>query len=155
MEGVLQQRAQKYGHSTDATSPMGLPPPMTEKCTLTHATSIEFLHQFWTAFLSGDPDRAAELQYLAESLKRSSARISAVAEEADKERESVIRQRKQEIRNHFERTGKKIRWKSDMVGGGRDAVLKLMQPVLDALDKAQAEYSRALAAEGIQISTEG
>lgn len=155
MEGILQQRAQKCGHSTDATSPMGLPPSMTEKCTLTHATSIEFLHQFWTAFLSGDPDRAAELQYLAESLKRSAARVSAVAEEAEKERESVIRQRKQEIRNHFERTGKKIRWKSDMVGGGRDAVIKLMQPVLDALDKAQAEYSRALAAEGIQISTEG
>lgn len=155
MDGVLQQRAQKYGHSTDATSPMGLPSSITEKCSLTHATSIEFLHQFWTAFLSGDPDRAAELQYLAESLKRSVARITAVAEDADKERESIIRKRKQEIRDHFERTGKKIRWKSDMVGGGRDAVLKLMQPVLHALDKAQADYSRALAAEGIQISTEG
>lgn len=155
MDGVLQQRAQKYGHSTDATAPMGLPPSVTEKCTLTHATSIEFLHQFWTAFLSGDPDRAAELQYLAESLQRSAARISAVADDADKERENVIRKRKQEIRDHFERTGKKIRWKSDMVGGGRDAVIKLMQPVLDALDKAQLDYSRALAAEGIQISTEG
>jgi transcription initiation factor TFIIH subunit 1 len=154
-DGVLQQRAQKYGHSTDATSPMGLPPLITEKCTLTHATSVEFLHQFWTAFLSGDPDRAAELQYLAESLKRSASRISAVAEDAEKDRENVIRKRKQEIRDHFERTGKKIRWKSDMVGGGRDAVLKLMQPVLDALDKAQGDYSRALAAEGIEISTEG
>lgn len=155
MDGVLQQRAQKYGHSTDATTPMGLPSSVTEKCTLTHATSMEFLHQFWTAFLSGDPDRAAELQYLAESLQRSVARISAVADDADKERENVIRKRKQEIRDHFERTGKKIRWKSDMVGGGRDAVIRLMQPVLDALEKAQSDYSRALAAEGIQISTEG
>ncbi|OAA44348.1 RNA polymerase II transcription factor related protein [Metarhizium rileyi] len=154
MDGVLQKRAQQYGHSTDATSPMGLSPSTTEKCTLTHATSIEFLHQFWTAFLSGDPDRAAELQYLAESLKRSATRISAVAEDAEKERDSTIRKRKQDIRDHFERTGKKIRWKSDMVGGGRDAVVKLMQPVLDALNKAQADYSRALAAEGIQISTE-
>ncbi|UNI16213.1 RNA polymerase II transcription factor B subunit 1, variant 2 [Purpureocillium takamizusanense] len=154
MSGILQQRAQKYGHASDATSPMGLSTGMVDKCALTHATSIEFLHQFWTAFLSGDPDRAAELQYLAESLKRSAARIAAVADEAETEREAVIRRRKQEIRDHFERTGKKIRWKSDMVGGGRDAVLKMMKPALDALDKAQGDYSRALAAEGIQISTE-
>ncbi|KYK54215.1 RNA polymerase II transcription factor related protein [Drechmeria coniospora] len=155
MDGVLQQRSQKYGHSSDATTPMGLPAGISEKCGLTHATTIEFLHQFWTAFLSGDPDRAAELQYLAESLKRSASRIAAVADEAEEAREAVIRKRKQEIREHFERTGKKIRWKSDMVGGGRNAVNRMMQPVLDALAKAQADYSRALAAEGVQMSTEG
>lgn len=91
---------------------------------------------------------------MAESLKRSTARITAVADEAETEREAIIRKRKQEIRDHFERTGKKIRWKSDMVGGGREAVLKMMKPALDALAKAQGDYSRALAAEGIQISTE-
>ena len=154
MDGVLQQRAQGYGHSTDATSPMGLPSSITEKCALTHATSVEFLHQFWSAFLSGDADRAAELQYLAESLQRSAVRISAVADEAEGEREAVIHKRKQEIRDHFERTGKKIRWKSDMVGGGRHAVVKMMQPVLDALEKARGDYTRALAEQNIQISTE-
>ncbi|KJZ78865.1 hypothetical protein HIM_01638 [Hirsutella minnesotensis 3608] len=154
MTGVLQQRSQKYGHSDDATSPMGLPSHMVEKCALTHATSVEFLHQFWNAFLSGDPDRAPELQYLAESLQRSGSRIAAVADEAEAERTATIRQRKQEIRDHFERTGKKIRWKSDMVGGGRDAVVKMMQPLLDALEKAQTDYKRALAAEGIHVSTE-
>ncbi|KAM4066950.1 BSD domain-containing protein [Hirsutella rhossiliensis] len=154
MSGVLQQRSQKYGHSSDASSPMGLPPHMVEKCSLTHATSVEFLHQFWSAFFSGDADRAPELQYLAESLRRSGSRIAAVADEAEAEREATIRKRKQEIRDHFERTGKKIRWKSDMVGGGRDAVVKMMQPILDALDKAQGDYARALAAEGIQVSTE-
>ncbi|GAO14886.1 uncharacterized protein UV8b_05050 [Ustilaginoidea virens] len=154
MNGVLQQRAQKYGRSSDATTPMGLPESVAEKCALAHATSIEFLHQFWTAFLSGDPDRASELQYLAESLERSAPRIYAVAEEAEAVRDEVIRKRKQEIRDHFERTGKKIKWKSDMVGGGRDAVIKLMQPVLDALQKGQQDYARALAVEGIQVSTE-
>lgn len=154
MNGILQQRAQKYGHSSDGTTPMGLSSSLVEKCTLTQATTIEFLHQFWTAFLSGDPDRAGELQYLAESLKRSTARISAVADEADKEREEIIRKRKQEIREHFEKTGKKIRWKSENVGGGRSAVTKMMQPTVDALEKAQADYGRALAAEGIQLSTE-
>ncbi|KAI8662799.1 hypothetical protein LRP88_07007 [Fusarium phalaenopsidis] len=154
MKGVRQQRAQKYGHDSDALTPMGLPAELARKCSLTHATTIEFLHQFWNAFLSGDPDRAAELQYLAESLSRSIARINAVADEADKEREEIIRTRKKEIRDHFERTGKKIRWKADRVGGGRPAVMSLMQPTIDALEKAQADYQRALAAEGIKVSTE-
>ncbi|KAK7428779.1 RNA polymerase II transcription factor B subunit 1 [Neonectria magnoliae] len=154
MKGVRQQRAQKFGHESDITTPMGLPAELTRKCNLTHATTVEFLHQFWNAFLSGDPDRAAELQYLAESLSRSIARITAVAEEADKERDAIIHARKKEIRDHFERTGKKIRWKSDNVGGGRPAVMRLMQPTLNALEKAQADYQRALAAEGIQVSTE-
>lgn len=154
MDGLRQRRAEKYGHATDATSPMGLPIHLADKCALTHATTVEFLHQFWTAFLSGDPDRAAELQYLAESLVRSGARIAAVADDAEAERDDIIRRRRQEIRDHFERTGKKIRWKSDMVGGGRDAVLKMMQPALGALDKARADYARALAAEGLKQSTE-
>lgn len=154
LNGIVQQRTQKYGHSSDATTPMGLPSTLADKCALTHATTLEFLHQFWNAFLSGDPDRAGELQYLAESLQRSSLRISAVADEAEKERDDTIRKRKQEIRDHFERTGKKIRWKSDMVGGGRDAVTKLMQFALDALAKAQADYKRALTAEGVQLTTE-
>ncbi|KAI9155320.1 transcription and DNA repair factor IIH subunit tcf-29 [Paramyrothecium foliicola] len=154
MGRVHQRRSQKYGHSTDATTPMGLPVHLAQKAALTHATTVEFLHQFWNAFLSGDPDRAPELVYLAESLKRSTVRINAVADDADKERDEMIRKRKQEIRDHFERTGKKIKWKPDMAGGGRDAVFKLMQPTLDALDRAQADYARALAAEGIQASTE-
>ncbi|EGX89177.1 RNA polymerase II transcription factor [Cordyceps militaris CM01] len=154
LDGILQQRSQKYGHVSDASTPMGLPLPIVERCTLTHATTVEFLHQFWDAFLSGDPDRAGEVQYLAESLKRSTNRIQVVADAAAHERDEAIRNAKQEIRDHFEKTGKKIRWKSDMVGGGRDAVVKMMQPTLDALDKAQADYTRALAAEGVQISTE-
>ncbi|PNY23170.1 RNA polymerase II transcription factor B subunit 1 [Tolypocladium capitatum] len=154
MDGVLQQRSQKYGHASDPTSPMGIPPHIAAKCAITHATSIEFLHQFWNAFLSGEPDRAADLQYLGESLGRSAARVAAVADEAEVEREAIIRRRKQEIRDHFDRTGKRIRWKAEMVGGGRDAVVKMMQPMLDALAKAQGAYRQALAAEGIQISTE-
>ncbi|KAL7808277.1 hypothetical protein V8C26DRAFT_423565 [Trichoderma gracile] len=155
MNGIHQQRSQKYGRASDDTSPMGLPPQIFEKCVLTHATTIEFLHQFWDGFLSGDPDRATEVQYLAESLARSLMRIQAVADEAEAERESTIQKRKQEIRSHFERTGKKIRWKPDMVGGGRDAVSKIMQPTMDALRRAQEFYSRALGEENVQISTEG
>ncbi|KAH6877329.1 hypothetical protein B0T10DRAFT_192187 [Thelonectria olida] len=154
MKGVRQQRAQKFGLDSDDKKPMGLSTDLTDKCKLTHATTVEFLHQFWNAFVSGDPDRAAELGYLAESLKRSADRIAAVGDEAEKEREEYITMRRKEIREHFQRTGKKIRWKSDMAGGGRSAVMRLMQPTLDALEKAQQDYQRALAAEGLQASTE-
>lgn len=154
MQGVSQQRSQKYGHSSDTSAPMGLSHSLADECALTHATTIEFLNQFWATFLSGDAERAGELQHLAESLQRSTTRINATADNAEREREEIIAKRKQEIRQHFERTGKKIRWKPDMVGGGRNAVIKLMQPTMDALNNAQKDYAKALATEGVQISTE-
>ncbi|KAI1248022.1 hypothetical protein MGN70_010270 [Eutypa lata] len=154
LDSMLQRRAQLFGHSSDTMSPMGLPGDLTAKCTLTHATTIEFLHQFWSAFLSGDPDRAAELGYLAESLKRSKERINAVAVEAEKVREAEIKKRKEEIMQIYERTKKKVKFNSKSIRGGKDAVSKLMDPVLRSLEKAIADYQRALAAEGIHASTE-
>lgn len=158
LAGVAQQRSQKFSDpassSTDSSSPMGLPPALAAKCSLTHATTIEFLHQFWSAFLSGDPDRAMELQYLAESLAKSRERIEAVAEEAAAARDEEIKRKKQEIWAVYEKTRKKIRWKPEQVGGGRDAVMKLMGPTLDAMKQARDDYDRALLAEGIKVSTE-
>ena len=154
MRGVQQRRSQRYGTTTSSQTPSTLSSTLSDRCALTHATTIEFLHQFWTAFLSGDPDRASELQYLAESLRRSGDRISAVAADAEKERDEVIARRKAEIRDHYEKTGRKIRWNSDKVGGGRKEVERLMGPVKEALERARGDYTRALAAEGIKLSTE-
>ncbi|KAI1388416.1 uncharacterized protein F4822DRAFT_402774 [Hypoxylon trugodes] len=154
LESMSQRRAQLFGVDSDETSPMGLPPDVTQICNLTHATTIEFLHQFWSAFLSGDPDRAVELGYLAEALKRSKERIDAVATEADKARDEQIRKKKEEIYQVYERTKRKLKFNSKSIRGGREAVLKLMGPTIQSLDKAIADYQRALAAEGIQASTE-
>ncbi|OTA65158.1 TFIIH p62 subunit domain-containing protein [Hypoxylon sp. EC38] len=154
LDSMAQRRAQLFGHNSDETSPMGLPADITQICNLTHATTMEFLHQFWSAFLSGDPDRAVELGYLAEALKRSKERIDAVAAEAEKAREELINTRKQEILKIYERTKRKIKFSSKSVRGGREAVLKLMEPTIQSLDRAIADYQRALAAEGIQASTE-
>ncbi|KAI4863681.1 hypothetical protein F4820DRAFT_426217 [Hypoxylon rubiginosum] len=152
---MAQRRAQLYGHGDDEASPMGLSAELTATCSLTHATTMEFLHQFWSAFLSGDADRAVELGYLSEALKRSKDRIEAVAVEAEKAREEQIKKRRQEIIQIYERTKRKIKFNPKSVRGGRDAVLKLMDPALRSLDKAIGDYQRALAAEGIQVSTEG
>ncbi|KAK8086156.1 BSD domain-containing protein [Apiospora phragmitis] len=154
LESILQRRAQMFGHSSDETTPMGLPAEVAAKCNLTHATTMEFLHQFWSAFLSGDPDRAAELGYLLESLKRSKERINVVAVEAQKAREQEIERKKEEIRQIYQRTGKKRKLNTNAVRGGKDAVVKLMGPVVKSLDTAIAAYQKALAAEGIQASTE-
>lgn len=153
--GIRRHRSERYDGDLSEESPMGLPAPIAQQCALTNTTTIEFLRQFWTAFLSGDPDRAAELQYLNEALQRSAERIYAVAEDAEKKREEIIAQKKREIREYFERTQKKIRWKADSVGGGKEAVLALMRGTLEALTRAKEEYRKALEAEGLRASTEG
>ncbi|KAI0859368.1 hypothetical protein F4860DRAFT_483272 [Xylaria cubensis] len=154
LDSMLQRRAQLYGHGTDDTTPMGLPADITSNCSLTHATTMEFLHQFWSAFLSGDPERAAELGYLAEALRRSKDRIELVAVEAEKARDEQIKKRKAEIVEIYERTKKKVKFNGKSFRGGREAVEKLMQPLVYCLDKAIADYQKALAAEGLQASTE-
>ncbi|KAI0876343.1 hypothetical protein GGS24DRAFT_498925 [Hypoxylon argillaceum] len=154
LESILQRRAQLYGYGSDDTAPMGLPAEIASNCNLTHATTMEFLHQFWSAFLSGDPERAAELGYLAEALKKSKDRIEMVAVEADKARDDQIKKRKAEIVQIYERTGKKVKFNAKSIRGGRGAVTKLMEPVVHCLDKAVVDYQKALAAEGLQASTE-
>ncbi|KAI1825174.1 hypothetical protein F4861DRAFT_502661 [Xylaria intraflava] len=154
LDSMLQRRVQLYGGGSDDTTPMGLPAEVASSCNLTHATTMEFLHQFWSAFLSGDPERAAELGYLAEALKRSKDRIEVVAQEAENVRDEQIKKRKAEIVKIFEKTKKKIRLNPKSIRGGREAVTKLMEPVVYCLDKAVADYQKALAAEGLQASTE-
>ncbi|KAI1845422.1 hypothetical protein JX266_008517 [Neoarthrinium moseri] len=154
LDSMRQRRAQLYEHVSDSTTPMGLPAGVAERCNLAHATTIEFVNQFWSAFLSGDPDRAAELGFLAEALRKSKERIRAVALEAEKVRQEIIERRTAEIVKIYERTKKKTKFNPNSVGGGKRAVEILMQPVVHSLDKALADYQRALAAEGIQASTE-
>ncbi|KAI0205791.1 hypothetical protein F4808DRAFT_410308 [Astrocystis sublimbata] len=154
LDGMLQKRAQLYGSGSDDTTPMGLPADITSNCNLTHATTMEFVRQFWRAFLSGDPERAAEIGYLVEALKRSKDRIEQVAVEAEKVREEQIKKRKAEIVEIYERTKKKVKFNAKSYRGGRDAVEKLMQPLVRCVDKAISDYQKALAAEGLQASTE-
>ncbi|KAI0485382.1 hypothetical protein F4859DRAFT_511578 [Xylaria cf. heliscus] len=154
LDSMLQKRAQVYGAGSDDTTPMGLPAEIASNCSLTHAMAMEFLHQFWAAFLSGDPERAAELGYLAEALKKSKDRIELVAVEAEKARDEQIKKRKAEIMEIFKRTKKKVNLDTKSIRGGRQAVEKLMEPIVHSLDKAITDYQKALAAEGLQASTE-
>lgn len=154
LAAISRRRAELYGHSADEQSPMGIPAAVAHKAQLTNATTTEFLKQFWNAFLSGDADRAQELAYHAESLRKSLGRIEAIAEEAEQARNRVISEKKEEIRVLYSRTGKRLRWRPEMIGGGRKAVLVLLGPTIQGLKNAQNMYQAALAAEGLRPSTE-
>ncbi|KKY37306.1 putative tfiih p62 subunit domain-containing protein [Diaporthe ampelina] len=154
LTGLAQSRAEQYSHSSDENTPMGIPKDLKDKCKLTNATTNEFLKQFWNAFLSGDPDRAQELGYHVDSLRRSMTRITAIADEADQLRNKLIEEERKKIRDHYQKTRVKQRFKADSVGGGRAAVMTLLGPSMAALVKAENLYKAALEREGIALSTE-
>jgi transcription initiation factor TFIIH subunit 1 len=155
LDGMKKKRPEIYGQDDDDTSPMGIPPDITQRCYITNATTTEFLSQFWNAFLSGDPDRAQELAYHVESLGKSKERIEALAEEAEKLRAQIIEQKKKDIVDYYNRTKKRIKnWHPKMVKGGKDAVLALFKPTMESLTHAQNLYHAALAAEGSRSAME-
>ena len=154
LRGLRHRWADGYGSSTSDETPMGIPADITRKAYITNATTTEFLKQFWNAFLSGEPARAQELAYHVEALRKSMLRIDAVADEAHQARDKTIAKKKDEIRAHYQRTGQKVKWRSEMVGGGRQAVMTLLGPTIHALDVAIGRYEKACKEQGLNASTE-
>ncbi|KAK2734237.1 RNA polymerase II transcription factor B subunit 1 [Onygenales sp. PD_40] len=142
---IRAHKSQTTPPSTTSPSTCGLPPPLFDRLTLTHATTTEFLHQFWAAFLSGNPDRAAEIASLVESLNRAMDRITAVADDAERERQEEVERRKKHAREVLANTGRNLRINLKAVEGGERVVNALMAPTVKALGKAVGEYRRALA----------
>ncbi|KAK6612964.1 TFIIH p62 subunit domain-containing protein [Botrytis cinerea] len=148
-EGIAARRTEIDGSNTTSAL-AGLSQKLFDRLTLTHATTVEFLHHFWLLFLSGDPDRAGELAKMVETLDRAMDRINAVAADAEHERDEIIERQKAHLRDVWEKTGKKIKWNPDSVGGGSKVVREMMQPTIKTLEKASREYRKALAAEGVE-----
>ena len=125
-----------------------LPPAIYERLTLTHATSIEFLRQFWSAFLSGDPNRVNEIVSLVDSLIRATERIEAIIQDAQTERKAVIKRLEKDAIEMARLKGggaKPRRVNLEAVQGGGDVVRELMRPMLEGLKRAEGEYRKALA----------
>lgn len=141
---VRERRTQMSEASTSDT--FGLSISIYDRLTLTHATSTEFLHQFWQAFLSGNPDRAGEVASLSESLDRALDRIQAVGKDAEAERQVEVGKIKNHAREVYQTTGRKIRVNLD-VEGGAQAVNQLLGPTTRALQKALDTYNKALQEE--------
>ncbi|KAJ5848275.1 hypothetical protein N7455_012232 [Penicillium solitum] len=143
LEALRERRAQMNERAVSET--YGLSTALFDRLTLTHATTTEFLHQFWQAFLSGNPDRAGEVASLAESLQRAAERIKAVANDAEAERKVEVDRLKKQARDMYESTGRKIRVNLEGVEGGQKAVHQLLGPTLLALEVASTRYQKELA----------
>jgi len=150
-EAIAQQRAQNEDLSMtglsagQAAATCDLSVAVFDRLSLTHATTTEFLHHFWLAFLSGDPARAEEIARLVETLDRAMDRIRAVAEDAERERQKEVEKLKQQVREHYERTHKKLPFNPDVVKGGAKAVNQLMDKTVTAIGVALGKYKEALA----------
>lgn len=141
LNAVRDRRTQMSEGSVSDT--YGLSPGLFDRLTLTHATTTEFLHQFWQAFLSGNPERAAEVKSLSESLQRAIERIQAVAKDAEAERQLDVDRMKQHAREVYESTGRKLRPNLDVVEGGQKVVNQLLGPTIHALQQALKRYQVA------------
>ncbi|GLA39384.1 RNA polymerase II transcription factor B subunit 1 [Aspergillus niger] len=145
LEAIRDRRSQTEGSGNAGT--YGLSTALYDRLTLTHATTTEFLHQFWQAFLSGNADRAGEVASLVESLNRAMERIKSVAQDAETERQVEVDRLKQHAREVLERTGRKLKLNLAGVAGGEQAVNRLLGPTIRALEMALAKYNQALAEE--------
>lgn len=127
------------------TTVNGLSETVYDRLKLTHATTTEFLHHFWNAFLSGDEKRVGEITNMVESLRRSLERMTAVADAAEEEKtkEKDRIRMEQEAR---EKEGKKRRKRrlEDEVGGGSEVVMLMIGPAKRAIEVALARYEQAL-----------
>ncbi|KAK4545886.1 hypothetical protein LTR36_002450 [Oleoguttula mirabilis] len=139
---IAHRRAQTSG-GADPTALNGLSQSTFDTLTITHNTTIEFLHYFWTLFLSGDSTKAVELQSLVSTLDRSLDRINAVGDQAEKERAEKVKDMKQQVAEYQRRTGKKRKIDESGAGGGRAVVDAVVGPTVEALGVAAETYRRA------------
>lgn len=131
--------------SADVSSRRGLSQSTFDTLTLTHNTTVEFLHYFWTLFLSGDGSRSTELAKLVETLDRSVDRIKMVSDKAEKEKLQAMDSLKKQIQLAKPGSTKRKRMELELgaLSGGRQAVEEMVQPTIKALAEATAQYRRA------------
>ncbi|KAF1931459.1 uncharacterized protein M421DRAFT_348135 [Didymella exigua CBS 183.55] len=130
--------------NNEQAAKLGVSDTILDNLTMTHNTTVEFLHYFWDVYHSGDPERANEVAKLIETLDRSLDRISAVANAAEAERNAQIEQFQRRNELYTQQTGKRRKFNPSVVKGGASAVAQIMQPLRRAIDAARIQYQKAL-----------
>ncbi|KAF2812424.1 uncharacterized protein BDZ99DRAFT_383345 [Mytilinidion resinicola] len=138
--------------TAEQAAKVGLTSSVLDTLTMTHNTTVEFLHYFWTVFLSGDADRAVEAERLVETLAKSLERIKAVADTAEKERAHKLGEQKKRIEEHLQKTGKRRKFDPNSIKGGSKAVNEMMGPITRAIGSALEQYKRAYEEQRAQMS---
>ena len=122
----------------------GLSTAVFEQALITQATTSEFVAQFWAAFLSGDERRVDEVRHLVETLDRSMERTAVVADEAEAERKAKVEEQRAKLEEYYRRKGKRRAFDASSIKGGAKAVRQLMEPTVEAINRASQEYAKAL-----------
>jgi transcription initiation factor TFIIH subunit 1 len=152
---VVSAIKRRHLHDDDYTSSKAMPTSEQAKklsiseasldnLTLTHNTTVEFLHYFWAVFYSGDPDRANEVAKLIETLDKSLDRIKAVADTAEAERSILVDKLRKDVEVFNQRSAKKRKFDPDTIKGGAKAVNQVVEPLLRAINAARTQYQNAL-----------
>lgn len=155
---ILSSIASRRSHATSedlSTHTGGLSPSLFDTVTITHSTTTEFLHYFWTLFLSGDSTRATELSQLVSTLDKSLDRINAVAGQAEKERQERIRKMHEEAEMVRRRTGKRRRVDESLAPGGKKVVEEMMGPTVRALSEAVERYRKGWEVQSREAAAAG
>ncbi|KAH8725136.1 hypothetical protein GQ44DRAFT_739917 [Phaeosphaeriaceae sp. PMI808] len=158
---IISAIRKRHLHDDDYSSSKALPiaeqakrlaisEPVLDNLTMTHNTTVEFLHYFWATFHSGDPDRANEVAKLIETLDKSLDRIRAVADAAEAERISQVDRYRREVESYNQRSGKKKKFDPDNIKGGAKSVNLVVEPLLRAINVARSEYQKALQEQMVQ-----
>jgi transcription initiation factor TFIIH subunit 1 len=144
----------RHAASADVSSRRGLSQSTFDTLSLTHNTTIEFLHYFWTLFLSGDGSRSNELAKLVETLDRSVDRIKMVSDKAEKEKVMEEDRLKKQMQPLNAKSAKRRRFEMELekLSGGRQAVEEMVQPTMKALAEATAQYRRAFEEQSAQAA---
>lgn len=130
--------------SGEQAAKLGLSQSVVDSLTMTHNTTVEFLHYFWTVFLSGDAERANEVGKLIETLDKSLDRIIAVAESAESERIAKVDQLRKDNEILTQRTGKKRKFDPNSITGGAKVVNEVVSPLVRAIKSAKDQFTKAL-----------
>jgi transcription initiation factor TFIIH subunit 1 len=152
---VVSAIKRRHLHDDDYTSSKAMPTSEQAKklsiseasldnLTLTHNTTVEFLHYFWAVFYSGDADRANEVAKLIETLDKSLDRIKAVADTAEAERSILVDKLRKDVEVFNQRSAKKRKFDPDTIKGGAKAVNQVVEPLLRAINAARTQYQNAL-----------
>lgn len=136
---------------SEQATKLGISETTLDNLTMTHNTTVEFLHYFWAVFYSGDPERANEAAKLIETLDRSLDRIKAVASAAEGERAAEVERLKKEHDIYYQHTGKKRKFDPSAVKGGASTVNQIVEPLFRAIDAARSQYQKALQEQLSQV----
>jgi transcription initiation factor TFIIH subunit 1 len=110
---------------------------------MAHSTTVDFLHYFWGAFLSGDTTRAEDVRFLYDTLQTSQGRFDTVAELAEKERQSQLDQIHTMEKDMP--ASKRRRIDKSKLPGGKQAVSEMLMATQQAVSFAEDEYKRTFA----------